>query len=179
MWAPDLLPSLILTLGKLLTLLCFHFLMSKWGRCAKWPLKSFLVFTFSDARGRAGQLCLSLSVFLHAFNRYLLSTNFGPGTVLAARGGKGNEALKVLPSVSYGLMWKQVNKQDTLGGGQAPWGNEQGRESSVGRGGAGPCSTLGGPGQLLWAGDILTTTLLWVIIYVQHEQIFSTQTDEF
>lgn len=51
-----------------------------------------------------------------------------PGTVLAARGGKGNEALKVLPSVSYGLAWKQANKQDTLRG-QAPRGNAQGWES--------------------------------------------------
>lgn len=56
----------------------------------------------------------------HAFSSYLLSANLLPGTGLAARGRKVNEALKVPPSVSYGLPWEQVNKQDTLRGGQAP-----------------------------------------------------------
>lgn len=51
--------------------------------------------------GALGQVCLSPIFFsLHAFGRHLLSTYFVPGTVLAARDGKGREALKVLLSES-------------------------------------------------------------------------------
>lgn len=108
-WAPDLLPPLILALGRWLTLLCLPLLMSKMRTASSVTSEVLSGVCTSNAQG---QTCLSpaLSSFLH-----LVGTCWALVLCQALfqllRPGRGLRTLELLFSRSHGPAWKHRSNQ--------------------------------------------------------------------
>ena len=147
MRAPDLLPPLILTLGRWLTLLCLHFLMSKMRTASLVASEVLSGVCTSNAQGQA---CLStaLSSFLHVvvtcWALVLCQALFQ-----LLRPGRGLRTLELLLSRSHGPAWKhrRIQRMMKVTRGVERWVGESWAGAGCGQG-------------RLCAGEALKSTLL-------------------